>query len=325
MSVLTSVLDKCTTIRFGDVPLGNAAGLYHRLNSQVTALCRSLPAGMQAGGLTFFMEYFRIQVGESLDYFKNYYAPAWSFIYWVTALPRADIIDMESGIDHALCAQAMAMLLHSFDDHLVEGGIPVTHLALLARSQAWRRMMDAIDKFCAGLAGGSDTASGLIDDYYSGITERETPQTLDAYCGLFRKQMATWVIMPVLTARKTGGIEEFVVALRGAYESFGIAWRLLDDIQDLEADMADGTHSAVYVCLGDKGRALWDDRGKGRGAGKTKEKICTMIRDESILEVIAGRIVTEFDNAALLVDRIGLNGLAEEYRALAGPVKEWMR
>jgi hypothetical protein len=218
------------------------------------------------------------------------------------------------------------MSLHSFDDHLVEGGIAVSHLTLLVRSQAWRFMMDAIGRFCDGLPGGSDIAAGLINDYYGAITKEETPPDLDGYCELFRKQMATWVVMPSLCARKAGKSEEFITSLRGSYECFGIAWRLLDDIQDLEADMADGAHSAVYVCLDDKGRALWDTRGQstGKGADKRSERICAMVRDAAILEVIAKRIVAELDKAAKLADGIGLGGLGDEYRVLAGPVREWL-
>jgi hypothetical protein len=319
------ILMKCSAIRFGNIDIGGKTEFYHRFNSQVSALCRSLPASMQTKAMMFLMEYGRMQVGEPLDFFKYYYAPAWSAIYWLTAAPDVSVVLSEKEMDNALCAQAMAMLLHSFDDHLVDGGIMVSHLTLLIRGQAWRRMNEAVKRFCADLPGGSDIAQGLIDNYYIGITELATPPDLDAYCELFRKQMATWLVMPVLTARKTGGSGEFITDLRRAYESFGIAWRLLDDIQDLEADMADGTRSAVYVCLDDSGHALWDARGqsKGRAALKSSEKICTIIQKAKVLEKIAERIVRELENAAGLADRIELHGLAEEYRVLAGPVVEW--
>lgn len=319
------IITKCGDLRFGNIDIGDRTDFYHRFNSQVSALCRSLPASMQTRAMMFLMEYGRMQVGEPLDFFKYYYVPAWSAIYWMMAARDVPVALSEKDTDDALCAQAMAMLLHSFDDHLVDGGIPVTHLTLLIRGQAWRRMNEAIDSFCENLPGGGDIARGLVDDYYSGITEPATPPDLDAYCELFRKQMATWVVMPVLAARKAGGSDEFIAELRRAYESFGIAWRLLDDIQDLESDMVDGTRSAVYVCLDDEGRALWDCRGQGKGrtALKSSKKICAIIQKAKVLEKIAERIVTELENAAALADRVGLHGLAEEYRVLAGPVIEW--
>ncbi|HNW28391.1 MAG TPA: class 1 isoprenoid biosynthesis enzyme [Spirochaetota bacterium] len=323
MKPARSILEKCAAVSFGAIDAGCAADFYRRLNGQVTDLCRSLPKSMQAGAMVFLMEYGRVRVGEALDFFKHYYAPAWSVLYWITAEARAAGTWPDKDTDDALCGQAMAMELHSLDDHLVDGGIPVSHLTLLVRSQAWRRMRDAIDRFCADLPGGRDAANNFIDEYYSGITKQEAPGDLDAYCELFRKQMATWVVMPVLTAMKTGGSEEFVSGLRRGYESFGIAWRLLDDIQDLGDDMADGTRSAVYVCLDDRGRALWDEGGQSRGidADRRIEAICAMIHNEKVLETVAARIVSELDNAAALAAGIGLTGLAGEYRALAGPVR----
>ncbi|MBP7737509.1 MAG: class 1 isoprenoid biosynthesis enzyme [Spirochaetes bacterium] len=332
------ILRACSTVSFGPIDIGDAAGFYRpidigdaagfyrRLNSHMTALCRSLPETMQTKAMMFLMEYGRIAVGESLDFFKHYYAPSWSALYWTVAAPGACGAISEQDLDDALRCQAMAMSLHSFDDHLVEGGVAASHLTLLVRSQAWRFMKDAIGRFCDGLPGGSAIAAGLINDYYCAITEGEASKDLDGYCDLFRKQMATWVVMPVLCARKSGKGEEFITALRGSYESFGIAWRLLDDIQDLEDDMADGAHSAVYVCLDDRGHALWNEKGQdtGKGAEKRSERICAMVSEGKIIESIAGRIVAELDKAAALADGIGLRGLGDEYRVLAGPVREWV-
>ncbi len=324
MNTSKSIFEICRSVNFGTIPQGDAADLYRRLNEQVTELCQSLPESAHSEAMMFFMKYAGIQLGEPLDFFKGYYRPVWSALHWLAARDGGAGTLSSDSLDNAIRGHAMAMTLHSLDDHLVDGDIPVSHLTLLIRGQAWRRMNEAIDRFCADLPGGSEIAQSLIDDYYSAITERDTPPTLDAYCELFRKQLATGLIMPLLAARKTGGNDGFLFDLRRASESFGIAWRLLDDIQDLEADMADGTQSAVYVCLGDKGRVLWDARGqsKGRSADKTSEKICALIRDASILETIAGRIVMELYNAAALAEGIGLPGLAEEYMVLARPVKE---
>ncbi len=319
-----SIISRSTSLRFGAFHVPGADMFYRQINDQIPALCRSLPRSMQGEAMIFLMEYFRLQVGEPLDFFRHYYAPAWSALYWIAGAPRSAAGFSDTDLDAALCGQAMAMLLHSLDDHLVDGGIPVSHLALLVRSQAWRRMSGATDRFCAGLAGGSDIATALIDNYYSGITERDAPSSLDAYCDLFRRQMATWVVMPVLAALKTGGDDAFVAGVRSAYESFGIAWRLLDDIQDLEPDMADGTRSAVYVCMDDNGRRLWDSirAGGKRSAGTTADRLCAQIQDASIIETIARRILGELDNASSIADRLGLPGLAGEFRALAGPIAE---
>jgi hypothetical protein len=326
MNITKSIHEKCTSIKFGNIPAVRDCGFYGLLNDKIPALCRSLPLSAQAGAMMFLMEYFRIQVGEPLDFFKDYYPPAWSSIYWMKVAPHANESLSDNDLDTALCAQAMAMLLHSLDDHLVDGDIPVTHLTLLVKGQAWLRMNDCIERFCAEIPGGTGITRTLLDDYYSGITEKEAPLSLDRYCGLFRKQMATWTIMPVLIARKIASDEGFISDLRSAYESFGIAWRLLDDIQDLEADLAKGGHGAVYACLDCDGRALWDSlqHVSGPAADQTAENIFKKIRDASILETIARRMVSELDHAADLAKKIGLPGLAGEYRTLAGPVIKWL-
>ncbi|MBP7737512.1 MAG: class 1 isoprenoid biosynthesis enzyme [Spirochaetes bacterium] len=271
------------------------------------------------------MKYAGIKLGEPLNFFSHFHRPVWSPLHWLTIREGEGPLSKDC-LDHAIRGHAMAMTLHSLDDHLVDGSIPVSHLSLLIRSEAWRRLNDAIDSLCTDLPGGIEMARGLIDDYYGGITEGETPRNIEGYCDLFRKQLATGLVMPLLVARKTGCDDRFMSGLRGATESFGIAWRLLDDIQDLEADMAGGARSAVYVCLDDKGRTLWDERGQGTGKGaeKRSERICAMVNEGKIIETIAGRIVAEMDNAAALADGIGLRGLGDEYRALAGPVREWV-
>lgn len=321
------IFQKSSAVKFGDVPSGDTADFYRRLNDHVPALCRSLPRSAQAEALMFLMQYAHIQVGDPLGFFRFYYRPAWSVLYWKTA-PRHDrLIVSDEEIDAMLGGQAMAMLLHSLDDHMVDGDVPVSHVTLLVRGQAWHRMNECINRICAGLPGGIEIARELLGDYYAGIMEKNIPASLDRYCELFRKQMATWVIMPVLAAMKTGGDEKHVSDLRRAYESFGIAWRLLDDIQDLEADMEKGERSAVYVCLDEKGRTRWESlTGKKGGALiKASGTICSNIRNESILERIAERIIIELHHAADLSDGIDLGGLAHEFRTLAEPVHEWLK
>ena len=138
--------------------------------------------------------------------------------------------------------------------------------------------------------------------------------------------MAIWVIMPYSAARKIGG-EEFASRLRSAYESFGIAWRLLDDIRDLETDMARGVHSAVYASLDDKGRRLWDsiEIESGEESINVSVDTCAIIQSESLLRHIAKRIISELGQAATLSADLGLDGFADDLRILAGPVVEWLK
>ena len=65
------------------------------------------------------------------------------------------------------------------------------------------------------------------------------------------------MIAPVLLSTKVSEISDFTKALQTAYGSFGVAWRILDDIRDIAEDIEKGTESSVYLCLPDSERAHW--------------------------------------------------------------------
>ncbi len=310
---METLFERCRAIRFGAIEGDDLSLYYGGVNNAITDLCRSLPGSLQAEGMLFFMTYAGIRMGEPLDFFRNYYRPAWSIIPRLAALAGNEI----PGLDALTGAHAMAMSLHSLDDHLVDGEVPVSHLALVIRSQMWRRMAEGIDSFAAAVPGGPETARGLIDAYYRGICSMEVPVTLDEYCALFREQMATSLVAPLLLARRVRDDDDFTADVRGAYESFGIAWRLLDDIQDIGEDAARGTRSAVRVSLDNPGRDLWDDISRGEvGTGR----LCGIIEESRVIERLAGRVVAELGSAAERMERRGMKEMADEFRALAKPV-----
>lgn len=307
------LFERCRNIRFGAIEGDDLSLFYGGVNSAITDLCRSLPVSLQAEGMLFFMIYAGIRMGEPLDFFRNYYRPAWSILPRLAALTE----DAIPGFDILTGVHAMAMSLHSLDDHLVDGEVPVSHLALVIRSQMWRRMAEGIGSFAAAVPGGHERARGLIDEYYRGICTTEAPGTLDEYCALFRGQMATSLVAPLLLARRVKDDDDFIADVRGAYESFGIAWRLIDDIQDIGEDAARGIRSAVYVSLENPGRGLWEDADRGDGG---TARLCGIIEESRVIETLARRIVAELGSAAERMERRGMNAMAEEFRALAKPL-----
>lgn len=309
------LFDRCRNIRFGVIEGEDLSLFYGGVNDAITDLCRSLPGTLQTEGMLFFMTYAGIRMGEPLDFFRNYYRPAWSILPRLAALAGGEI----PGLDALRGAHAMAMSLHSLDDHLVDGEVPVSHLALVIRSQMWRLMAAGIESFAAGVPGGPETARSLIDEYYRDICSEGVPGSLVEYCALFRGQMATSLVAPLLLARRVKDDDDFIADVRGAYESFGIAWRLLDDIQDIEQDAARGTRSAVHVSLDAAGRDLWDDTSRGEDG---TVRLCGIIEESRIIERLAGRIVAELGSAAERMERRGMKEMAGEFRALAKPVAD---
>ena len=161
---------------------------------------------------------------------------------------------------------------------------------------------------------------GFIDSYYSSIGQSEEIQTLDRYCDLFRKQMATWVIVPVLMTKKMAADEKLTHAIQTAYGSFGIAWRLLDDLKDIETDMLNGDQSAIYICLPEHLQAHWDKGTPKKDNGRA-EIILDYIHEHRVVNTITERLCSELESAAAIVDECHMKSLAHEFRCLLRPLK----
>ncbi|MCK4822667.1 hypothetical protein KA005_43290, partial [bacterium] len=80
---IQDLLSYCSEIDFGAVNLSDREKeFYKELNNEIISLCESLPESTRPDALVFFMRYSRISFGPEHDFFRNYYAPTWSIIYW---------------------------------------------------------------------------------------------------------------------------------------------------------------------------------------------------------------------------------------------------
>jgi hypothetical protein len=309
------------SVRFGQVALTEEVALFrHAMNREMMAFFRSLPPSTHTDAVVFCMQHFRTPFFPAFDYFRNYPAPAWSVLHWIERhdagrlplAPEADCL--------ARTAHAMALFLHPLDDHLNDGQLPATHLHLLLRSQAWFRMHTALERLAIDVPEGAALVRGFIDAYYASIGSPPAIPTLDGYGTHFRNQMATGLIVPVLMAKMRSG-DAFALAIETAYGAFGIAWRLLDDLQDMAADMASGSHSAIYFCLPAAIQKQWDQPSR-RDDRARHDAILTAVKNGGIVETITVKIRTELTQAASAMDAVQMTGLAEELRCLARPFTE---
>ena len=309
---------------FGEVQISDEQKQFCDLwSDECILLYKSLPESTQADATLFFAKYARTRLA-GFNLFRMYYAPAWSIIYWLMQLdPDSRKLSPQDRQD-AKIAHFMAMFLHALDDHLNDHQIAVTHLTLLLRSQSWVMMNTAMDCLAAEVESGPQLVSDLIDDYYASIGNSNEAASLDSYCDLFRQQMATWQIVPAMLTRRLSEDEEFSAAIQRAYGSFGIAWRLLDDVQDIKADMINGITSCIYVCLPNDMRQYWK---QGRLEEKKSESedraeiVCSYIMQNNIIEHIKARICRELISAAAITDDCSLPGLANEFRSLLRPLQ----
>ncbi len=322
---ITDFLLYCKTIDFGKGKLSKMEHtFYRRFSNEILSLCRSLPESVQTDAIRFLMRYFGANLGNEMDFFANYYSPSWSILYWLCRdctvstkrLKREDV-------GNAVTAQSMAMLLHSLDDHLTDRQVPVSPLTLLLRSQAWTIMNRAFRNLAEGVLSGEKTVRSFIDVYYSSIQNSKGPQCLDSYCGLSRRQMGIGMIAPILLSVKMAGISDFTKDIETAYGSFGVAWRLLDDIRDIGYDIEKGSRSAIYLCLPQKVRTQWNNNAvRGRATAKdSTNAILSHIFENGLIDRIRERICAELEKAASIVEAHGLKGLSKEFKCLAQPLR----
>lgn len=321
-----SFLSRCAQTDFGSTALSKSEkAFYERLNGEMLSLCRSLPDSVQTDSLLFLMQYSRIGLGEELDFFSNYYPPSWSVLYWLSSddSPHAKRLKKKD-VTGAVTAQSMAMFLHSLDDHLTDHQISISPLTLLLRSQAWTIMNRAFCNLAEGIPGGNRTVKHFIAEYYSSVQNSEKLDSINRYCDAFRGQMGLGMIAPTLLSMKRNGGSGFTRDLQMAYGSFGIAWRLLDDIKDMGVDMEKGAPSAVSFCLSEKLRNHWKNSPlRPRAAAKAAKKtILSHVLEHRVIDRVKARICAELDTAASRVEAYGLTGFARELRCLAQPLRE---
>jgi hypothetical protein len=315
----------CKKMDFGKGALMKTEStFYRRFSNEIVSLCKSLPQSIQTDSMLFLMQYSGLNLGDELDFFANYYPPAWSVLYWLSHDSIFPSKRLKGGdVTNAVTAHSMAMFLHSLDDHLTDRQVPVSPLTLLLRSQAWTIMNRAFFNLAKGVPAGERTVGSFIDDYYSSMQDSKGAKSIDSYCHLFRRQMALWMIAPILLSMKMTGISDFTRDIQFAYGSFGIAWRLLDDIRDIGDDIENGSHSALYLCLPERVRTHWNNNSiRSRAATKdSTNAIVNHILEHSLIDKVKERICVQLETAASIVEAHNITGLAREFRCLAHPLR----
>ena len=306
-------------MHFGSVSPSTALDAFRReMNGEVMALLRSLPKTVHTDAAVCLMRHFGALLLPEFDFFRTYFTPAWSILFWLEQKIAENVSLSAEERRHARAAHAMALFLHPLDDHLHDGQLPASHLLLLLRSQAWRRMCEALEALAAAGPGGEAILRGRIEAYYASIGQPPAEETLDGYCRHFQDQMATWMTVPLLMASRLAADKGVCEAVQCAYGGFGTAWRLLDDLQDLALDIQTRHHSAVYYLLPLAARQCWD-RTSGGDADGRQGMLWRAVHACGAVERLRRRLFKELQSAAAAAETIDLTELAGELRCLARP------
>jgi hypothetical protein len=321
---IADLLSFCSRIDFGAVDLSQEEQAFRaELNREMLSLCQYLPKSMRTEAALFLVNCLGTSFNDGLNFVNYFYTPAWSILFWLNRSCSDNRKLDPKYVKDAKTGHTMAMFLHAFDDHLTDGQLPVTHLALLMRSQSWVIMNRAFERLAKGVEKGATIVSDFIDDYYSGIGTSDEAESLDSYCAFFRKQMATCLIVPILMAKRMYANEEYSRSIQAAYSSFGIAWRLLDDLQDIEKDMMKGVHSSLYTCLPEEIRKRWErvKREKADRNSDSAGQVLNYVLASGTIDRLRQRICSELESAASRADSCDMAGFADELRCLLKPLR----
>ncbi len=277
----------------------------HNMNAGLIRLIRSLPESIQTDAMIFLVEYGSLKPGNRFDFFHDIYTPAWSTSAW---LLKKKVPTDESLSENTAYAMAMAILLHSLDDHLVDREVPLDHMLLALRSQAWALYQSSLTILKKEIKDGEETVKDHINRYYRYMTGQDAA-TLEEYADRFRDGMATWTLVPVLLSLP---MEIDTSLITRCYETFGIAWRFLDDLQDYREDIQQARKTAPYLLLSGEGRDSW--------LRMNEPSEIPGLSDA--LEICHSMILDYLDKSKKYAREAGLNELSEETGSLLLSIKK---
>lgn len=287
-----------TSIDFGQVTAApEVIRLRQELNGCLTGLTRGLPEPLGEEARTILSSY------SGGDFFRLFYQPVWSFLHWVH-------VGDQQLLAEAREAHALSLFLHLWDDHLTDGQLAPDLLRLQLRTKAWERYTALGRSLC--LRAGADP--GLVDHHVSEyLTALHRPTAVTdagSYAERFRRQVAIWTLVPRLLGEAAGG-PEAARALVQVVQEFAVAWRWIDDLQDVDQDLLEGKETAVWLELDGEGRRRWAAAAASAGAwGALAESIRVSGCLERLLSFAAGRV----RSAIRAAESQGWWGMAGELR-----------
>lgn len=276
-------------------------GLLRELGQGLVQLVGELPGPLQAAALAFLEVEARGRGADQL--LRKFPAPLWSLLG-----EHGERLSVELA-NQARAGQPAALLLHLLDDHLCDGQLGCTHALLQLRTRAWSDYEAAITRLAEGLAGGEHFVRSQLARYFAAVERPRGAISLDEALARARGEMATWVIVPALCVwRLDGALARD--ALVDALERLFVAWRIVDDLDDVEDDLRSGAAN-VLRCVASPG---------AQAAGSEWRQ--NIGRVDMDIRALARRAHAELVQAARIAGAGGWPRLAAQLLALAGPLAD---
>ncbi|WP_207766662.1 hypothetical protein [Leptospira hartskeerlii] len=276
------------------------------LNRSALSICYGLPISLRTEAVLFLYKHSQNSITEGFNFLRKYYSPSYSILYWINE--SAHGLPWENPwLTLLLESHSSALLLHSIDDHLTDGSLRANHIILQLRTEAWTRYAQSSKLFGREVHDGVLIADEFIDRYFKSIVNLGITESLEAHLSRFRSQMGIWSLQPYLLARSFFSKDQAEL-VRRMYEFFGVAWRLLDDYQDLNEDLENEDISSMIYFLPEYKRQDWK-RNK-------KREILGLLEEIHLEDQIADLINSYLNEASKLAEDLHLPKYANSLLSL---------
>ncbi|MFD0268009.1 hypothetical protein ACFVGY_15720 [Streptomyces sp. NPDC127106] len=277
--------------RFGAIAeTSEVSALRGRLHRHLLGAAQGLPAAWRAAVLREVTAHGRSARAPDGDFFARFPPPVWSFLHWVPAA---------RGAADAERAQALALFLHLWEDHLADGQLPASPGNLGMRALAWQEWARAVHGLAAQW-GTPARPAAVHAAVYRRSAARRSERSRDGYYRTAARQAALWTLVPAMLAE--GG--RTASRLGPVVTDFALAWRIVDDLADIDEDAAAGVRGALW----------WELRPRRRPGPGPEPGSADVGEAERALGRRAARLL---DRAARRAERAGLPGWAMEVRTAA--------
>jgi len=282
-----------------------------RLEAKLALAVGDLPPAMAkeaAGELKMY-------AGHRPRFIDLFYVPIWSFLHWIpVAHPGMDA----GALEKAQEAHALSLFLHLWDDHLSDAQLLPNLMRLQLRAVAWERYCAAVRSLAAMVPGGDEIATRLIHGYLTSCHQPPPATDQKSFSDRFIQQIGIWLVVPTLLGHLTGGPNR-ARELCAVIEAFAVAWRMIDDVQDIDKDIVSGQQNAVWFELNAPGRQAWEYCRIASAGGARPEPTTWQIATNTIcggaLQSTLRQVVDLLSQAETLAAKAGWTGLATEMAA----------